>query len=53
MEGGDGRKHDEPGRESHAGESVTRKGSLADGREGSVGDELNGLKAASDDSGGS
>ena len=48
MEGGDGRKHDKPGRERHAGESVTRKGGLTDGREGSVGDELNGLKIASD-----
>lgn len=48
LEGGDGRKHDEPGRECHAGESVTRESALADGRERAVGDELNGLKVASD-----
>jgi len=48
LEGGDGRKHDEPGWEGHAGKSVTRKGGLTDGRELAVGDELNGLKAASD-----
>ena len=48
LEGSDGRKHDESSRERHAGESVTRKGGLTNGREGSVGDELNGLKVASD-----
>ena len=48
MEGGDGRKHDEPGWEGHAGQSVTSESALADGRERAVGDELNGLKVASD-----
>ena len=48
LEGGDGRKHDEPSRERYAGQRITRKGCLADGRELAVGDELNGLKAASD-----
>lgn len=48
LEGGDGRKHDESGREGDSGESVTRKGGLADGRERAVGDELNSLKVASD-----
>jgi len=51
LEGGDGRKHDKPGREGHAGKSVTRKGGLTDGRELAVGDELNGLKVASHGSG--
>lgn len=52
LEGGHGRKHDESGRECYSRQSVTRESALADGRERAVGDELNGLKVASDDSGG-